>query len=743
MKKIITIFITVCCCVSAATAQIYTQKYRPQFHFSPVSGWIGDPTGAIRFQDTYRLFWWGQATSDDLVFWDDKGWAMAGDDGSFIYFTGSVVVDADNTSGFGTPADTAMVAVYTMHNKATGIQSQGISTSLDYDKFQYYSSNPVIPSTSTDFRDPQVIWHQETGRWVMVITRPVERAIEIYTSANLVDWTYASKFEKEGAQKEVWEVPDLFRLPLDGDSSNQKWVMTCGMGPNRTQYWVGDFDGTHFTMDSVSEAYLRHGAGIAGVLFEDWENGYNGWTATGNAFGAAPAQGAIGSQQEVTGYFGNFLVNTFLNGDVSTGTLTSPAFQINHPFINFLISGGSLFFNTEIQLVVNGQVARRTQGYNSERLRWDGWDVSDLMGQSATIVIVDNTTSNWGHINVDNIYFSDVKFATKTEHAYWADWGTDFYAAKSFKDYDHVEESVVWLAWMNNWAYANRITTAWGNSTAHSLPRELRLVSSLSQGYKLIQTPIPALQKLRQDYVSLGSVTVQNALPLTQFQPSRNTYEMETTFKVNPGSGQDFGLNLCVKGAKKLVLGYDEKTSEVYLNRTSANDIFIPNFNTEMRMPVVRDSQLTFHIFVDQLSVEVFVNGGEYVMTALVFPAEDALGIELFSKNAATTLMGLKAWELQSIWGVNPTTPSGEILGFKNEVAIFPNPVHAGESIQMQWPAGHQNPVDVTVFSVDGKVVFQQKKWSGNRLPVHFGPGTYFLQIQSEKFKMVKPLVVK
>ncbi|MCB0563994.1 MAG: GH32 C-terminal domain-containing protein [Phaeodactylibacter sp.] len=727
---------------STLPAQDYTQKYRPQFHFSPASGWIGDPTGAIRFQDTYRLFWWGQATSEDLVFWEDKGWAMTGDNGTFDYYTGSVVVDVNNRSGFGTAMDTAMVAIYTMNNRITGFQSQGISTSLDYEQFQYYSGNPVIPSNSTDFRDPQVFWDVQTERWIMVITRPLDRAIEVYASDDLISWTYLSKFEREGAQKEVWEVPDLFQLPLDGDPSNMKWVMTCGMGPNRTQYWVGDFDGTTFTMDEVADGYINHGEGIGEVLFEDFENGYNGWTATGNAFGANPAPGALGNQGRVLGFLGDFLANTYQNGDFATGMLTSPDFQINHSFINFLISGGNFAGNTEIRLIVDGQTARAAQGNNSEILFWESWDVSEFLGATAKLQIVDNAIWGWGHILVDNIYFSNTSMGTKVEHAYWADWAPDFYAAKSFKDYDNAEDRVVWLGWMNNWRYANNIPTTWGASTGHSVPRSLSLVSSSTQGYKLVQQPIEELKKLREDSVVVGSGIIENTLPLNQFEPSRNTYEMIVTFDVQAGSGQDFGLNLCVKGNKKLVLGYNEKTSELYLNRVNASDVFIANFNSESRAPVIpKVPQITFHIFIDQLSAEVFVNDGEYVFTSLIFPAEDALGIELFSKNAPVSMSSLRAWQLASIWGVLPTG-STPVRPASNDAVLFPNPVRQGETLWLEQFSEGGVAWDFIIFTADGKLAFRQNNVNSNGIPIDLPPGFYLVALRSEKETIVVKLTV-
>ena len=194
--------------------QDYNETYRPQFHFSPKSGWIGDPDGTIKYDGKYHLFWWGHAISEDLVYWTEYPWPMLGGGSTFDYYSGSVVVDENNTSGFGQEGKSTAVAMYTMHNKTTGIETQGISYSNSTDNkftaFTYYPGNPVINSSSNDFRDPQVFWDARLNRWAMVITRPGERKIEIYSSSDLKNWNYQSSFEGLGAQKGPWKYPICF-----------------------------------------------------------------------------------------------------------------------------------------------------------------------------------------------------------------------------------------------------------------------------------------------------------------------------------------------------------------------------------------------------------------------------------------------------------------------------------------------------------------------------------------------------
>ena len=144
------------------------------------------------------------------------------------------------------------------------------------------------------------------------------------------------------------------------------------------------------------------------VIFQDFESGtYGDWKKTGTAFGDKPAAGALPSQNPVTGYGGKYLVNTFYNGDGSTGTLTSPEFTIKHSYIRFRIGGGPFAGRTCMNLLVGGAAVRTATGKGNERLEWAYWDVKAFKGRTAIIQIVDQATGPWGHINVDDIMFTD------------------------------------------------------------------------------------------------------------------------------------------------------------------------------------------------------------------------------------------------------------------------------------------------------------------------------------------------
>ncbi len=738
------LIVALCFVIESAWCQVYSEPFRPQFHFSPKSGWIGDPTGAIKYDNNYRLFWWGQAISQDLVYWDELGWAMRGDDGSFAYFTGSVVVDPENTAGFNSN-DTAMVAVYTMHNHSTGNQSQGISYSTDYNKFDYYPGNPVLDVNSTEFRDPQVFWHEPTQKWVMLITKSLDRTIEFYSSDDLKSWTYLSTFGPMGARKEVWEVPDLIQLPLDGDQGNLKWVLICGMGPNKTQYYVGDFDGIRFTADEITAKYLSEGYATDGIIFEDFENGYGSWNIQGEAFGSEPASGKLPDQMPVSGYFGDHLVNSYLGGDVSTGTLTSPEFTIEYPYINFLISGGNHTNGTELVLLVDGNTVKRTTGNNSEQLRLMSWDVRAYQSKTAKIVIRDSETGGWGHINVDNIEFSNINRKTEREHAYWQEWGHDYYAAKTFRNFDQDgDERVVQIAWMNNWTYANKIKTDWGNSTCHSLPRELSLHSSDEQGYILKQRPIPELQKLRLEASEVSNIELDGTMQITDFQPRRNTYELKAVFEYDKESDVDLGLKLVANGYLGLKIGLDLANSQVYVDRTAANGIVPPSgFSEKSIAPIVisEDSLITFHVFIDQLSVEVFVNDGTFVFSELIFPNEASRGIEIYSNHGSFILKSLQAWELKSIWGVEPVVLNVNEL---KDTIIYPNPIRMGQTLTLDNIGSNQDYV-IQLLTIGGKKVMENDLNAGSRktFEVDQPPGIYILKFTGAKGSFEKKLIIQ
>lgn len=237
------------------------EKFRPVYHFTPAYGWMNDPNGMVYKDGEYHLFYqynpygsmwgnmhWGHAISKDLVSWEHQPVAISPDALGTI-FSGSCVVDTDNTAGFGAGA---IIAFYT---SASDRQVQSMAYSLDNGRtFQKYDRNPILTSTDRDFRDPKVFWHADTKKWIMILA--VGQEMQIYSSPNLKEWAYESSFgEGHGVHAGVWECPDLFELPVRG-TELKKWVLLCNINPggpfggSATQYFVGTFDGKTFTNES-------------------------------------------------------------------------------------------------------------------------------------------------------------------------------------------------------------------------------------------------------------------------------------------------------------------------------------------------------------------------------------------------------------------------------------------------------------------------------------------------------------
>lgn len=354
---------------SAATS-LGDEPYRPAFHYTPEKNWMNDPNGLVFYKGVYHLYYqhnpsgntwgnmsWGHATSKDLVHWQEQPLAISNDAQQDI-FSGSVVVDKDNTSGFGTKENPPLVAVYTSAYKDAsphrGLQAQSLAYSVDDGQtWTKYSGNPVLNRNSANFRDPKVFWYDKPGGggyWVMTAVEATEHKVGLYKSANLKDWTALSEFGPANATGGQWECPDLFPLAVDGDKNNIKWVMVVNINPGGVaggsagQYFVGNFDGTTFTSETTKPvATLPAGTVLAG--FNDGT--YNGWTVNnepGNRmngpFGDTPASGALPGQTPVTGFGATGLINSFNDGDWPLGSMQSPTFTVSDDYLNFLVGGG-------------------------------------------------------------------------------------------------------------------------------------------------------------------------------------------------------------------------------------------------------------------------------------------------------------------------------------------------------------------------------------------------------------------
>lgn len=629
----------------SAAAPATDQKYYPQYHFRPQSGWIGDPDGLVFTNNTFHLFWWGHATSKDLVYWKEQPYPMKGSDRSFSYFSGSVVVDTANTSGFGKQS---MIAVFTRHYPGDTLpEAQVLSVSTDQGQnFSYYQKNPVLDIKKIFFRDPQVFWYQKDQCWKMVVSVPNTQEIQLYESQNLKTWKYCSSFEGLGAKNSFWECPDLFELPVEG-TKMKKWVMLIGRGPNRVQYFVGDFDGRAFTADQESHDYLKEGVGIHGRVFDDFENGLTRWKQEGDAFSVNP---------DVVDFLGKSLAGSSAK-DVKRGKLTSIPFKVASNAINFLLAGGKHPDSTCINLLWNGKIVRSTTGDNTNVLKWNGWDVRDLKGKEVVLEILDrHSAMKTGNIAVDHIVFSDELEDSQLEHANWLDYGPDYYATRTWRNYDtrrSFGDTVFAIGWMGNWDYANKVPTRWGKGF-QSVPRVMSLRHSPT-GYQIIQQPVPALSKLRGTLFSGRNMKIIGTKVLA-FAHEKNSYEMEVTFETD--NKAPFGLNLFVGEGRKMVFRYNPVVSQLTIDRSNATDhisdtSFTRLFAKKYRVPLIMEKgMLKLRIFVDQSSVEVFCNDGNRVLSTTNFPSGTQTGIELFSEGEVM-VAELKAWPLKTILNPN------------------------------------------------------------------------------------------
>jgi len=279
------------------TNNLYKEKYRPQYHFSPEKNWSNDPNGMVYYQGEYHLFYqynpadvvwgpmhWGHAVSKDLIHWEHLPIALEPDQKLGMIFSGSAVVDKNDTTGFFDGGE-GLVAIYTTHleREEGPLQQQAIAYSKDNGRsWTKYEGNPVIKNYGVeDFRDPKVIWHQETEKWVMVVA--CDDRVRFYNSPDLKEWKYLSEFGSElGSHGGVWECPDLFKLPVEENNeievSNQekeKWILQVGDQQGgeagvSTQYFIGEFDGVKFETDSQKSHKVDFGQDL--YALQSWSD---------------------------------------------------------------------------------------------------------------------------------------------------------------------------------------------------------------------------------------------------------------------------------------------------------------------------------------------------------------------------------------------------------------------------------------------------------------------------------------
>lgn len=662
---------------------------------------------------------WGHAVSTDLINWEEKPVAIPVQNG-VMAFSGSVVVDWNNTSGFGINGKPPLIAIYT--GARPTIQDQRLAYSNDEGlTWTAYSQNPVIQSNNNQFRDPKVIWHKESQKWIMVVATGFNNKIRFYSSPDLKTWKLLQDFGPVGNVSGVWECPDFFKLPIDNDTNNTKWVLLHSVtAQNRAQYFIGDFDGEHFTWTSKTPN---------GELIDDFEHeNYKNWIVTGTAFGSGPAIGNLESQKTVSGYLGYKLINSFRAGNSSVGKLVSPEFNIQKNYIGFLIGGGDLLNGAYIKLVVNGETVRTGTGQGDDFMKWKNWDVSNFIGQTAHLEVVDSVTGMWGHILVDHIIQSDVMIDHVNNGQ--IDNGEDFYAAQSFSDMPDGRR--IWLGWLNNWNYAASIPTMpWKGIM--SIPRELKLETHNGQ-LKLVQAPVNELKNLRKDGLSFSNTTLdvinnslRNVINNSLYNPTFKQFELKAKVAVTNQDG--FSIKFKKNGVQYSEFIFDFANKEIRFNRSRSGKLTDNGMFRKMQTAplIVENGFMDVHLIVDNCSAELFSGNGQIVMSNQIFPDSTSNKIELTALDEDIIFESFKVWKIEK----RASLPTSPVVIKDPLFHFYPNPIANSNSLTLKVRDEMKGQVIFKIFNSSGILVSEFQPSSNSLIiPINKVPsagGLYFI----------------
>ncbi len=724
---------------SSLVAQVGNELYRPFFHYTPGFNWMSDPNGLVYYNGKYHMFYqynplgiqpanmsWGHAVSSNLITWEEKQVAIPVQNGVQAY-SGSVVVDWNNTSGFGINGKPPLVAIYT---GASNVQDQRLAYSNDDGvTWTNYSQNPVMTSNNKNFRDPKVIWHKETQKWIMVVSQGNYKTIIFYSSPNLKTWTPMQAFGPIANVSGFWECPDFFKLPVDNDTNKTKWMLVHSVTPN-AQFFIGDFDGEHFSWDTST---------ANNILIDDFEsNAYNNWTITGSSFATSPSMGTTA----VAGYLGKKLTRSYFNGNGSQGKLVSANFTIQKKYISFLIGGGYHPETAYIKLVVNGEGVRKSTGLNDDLLNWKNWDVSSLIGQTAHIEIVDSATGSWGHINIDHIIQSDNRNGLTSGQV---DYGKDFYALQSFSDMPDGRR--IWLGWMNNWNYAAQVpTTPWKG--VMSIPREVKLETHNGQ-LKLVQKPIEELKAFRKNGLSFKNTNlsaINNSLR-TVIGNSLNTpifKQFELKAKIAVLNKEGFSLKFKKNGLQYSEFVFDFINKVIRFDRSYSGSLTTDQSFKDIQFAplVIENGFIDLHLFVDNCSAELFSGGGQVVMSNQIFPDAASNKVELTSLSDDLVFEEFDIWKMGApVFTVNPPAV------FKYPLFhVYPNPVVNSNGITIKIKDDVAGNVKFRLFNANGMLISEFQPSANSiiipRNKLAPSKGMYFLSGSTGSDTQVEKLLV-
>lgn len=239
--------------------EIYRERLRPKFHFSSRRGWLNDPNGLVYYEGQYHLFYqhnpyginwgnmhWGHAVSTDLVHWTELPTALYPDDLGAM-FSGSAVVDWNNTAGFEQGPRKTLVCCYTAAGGFTpNSKDRRFTQCLAFSNdggttVQKYAGNPVLSHIANENRDPRIIWYEPHRKWVMALYIDANE-FALFGSPDLKTWDRLCTINMPGCI----ECPEFFEIAVEGDSADKRWIFYAANG----KYFIGRFDGNHFIPES-------------------------------------------------------------------------------------------------------------------------------------------------------------------------------------------------------------------------------------------------------------------------------------------------------------------------------------------------------------------------------------------------------------------------------------------------------------------------------------------------------------
>jgi len=628
-------------------SNLYKEQHRPQFHFSPKEKWMNDPNGMVYYEGEYHLFYqyypedivwgpmhWGHAVSRDMITWEHLPIALYPDKHGLI-FSGSAVIDWNNSSGFGVNDKPPMVAIFSHHNmeaeqagESDLFQTQGIAYSIDNGRtWMKYENNPVIENPGIrDFRDPKVIWHKESEQWVMALA--TLNHLQIYSSSNLKEWTLISDFGKEiGSHDGVWECPDLFPLKY---KDGERWVLLQNMNPGNPnggsglQYFVGDFNGKDFIVDEAFGKLLeRKEAPVpAGETVDNFEGDLTMWEQEGNTF-----------------VIKDVILTSGAEGNSAKGVIKSKPFEITNDALNFEIAGGNHRGRTLIALIVDGKRVREAEAINNTKPVWKGWNVAKYKGKMAQIELIDQYTNDNGFIALNELRLADEQAFPVIEGSVWADQGRDNYAGVTWSDVPTEDGRRIFLGWMSNWVYAQKVPTERWRS-AMTIPRILGL-QEVDGIPRLTMEPAVETQQLRKKAIS---ITANKTITM----PTSSLTELDLYFTL--GKNAEVEITVSNSLGENTIIGFERSTNQFYVDRTnSGKNDFSADFASKIYGDrLVNGDDLPMQLFFDVSSVELFADNGMTVFTELFFPNENYTELEIKVTN--TDLQTANGWELKGIW---------------------------------------------------------------------------------------------